>query len=117
MYWKLYASHRIPTKPIKWRTSRKLEIPALAKRFFRIFFVKSCNSTGRLEKKRTTRTRKNMGRIRKADILASARQQRARILKNEFRHDTVWDSFQKDNVAAEKPRAAAMSAVTRAPCA
>src|ERR1700722_1648574 len=58
-----------------------------------------------------------MGRIRKADILASTRQQKARILKSRFRHETAWDSFQKEKVAAKKARAAAMSAVTKAPCA
>ena len=52
-----------------------------------------------------------------ADILASARQQRARTLKSRFHQDTVWDSFQNEREAAKKPRAAIMSAVTKAPCA
>ena len=49
--------------------------------------------------------------------MARTKPQRASMLKSRFRHDTVWDSFQKENVAAKKPRAAAMSAVARAPCA
>jgi hypothetical protein len=57
------------------------------------------------------------GEKKQADILASARQQRARTLKSRFHQDTVWDSFQNEKEAAKKPRAAIMSAVTKAPCA